>query len=165
MAKILLIEDDLTFSHMLKGFLQKNGNDILSAENIKRSRQLIEQNDTDLLLLDYRLPDGTALDLLDWLNASGHTFPVIIMTSFNDVRTAVKAIRLGAFDYITKPVNPDELQMLINTALGHNKADKKTSNPPQQYIKGNSAYSEKLHSYIDIVAPTDMSVLVQGESG
>jgi two-component system response regulator HydG len=165
MAKILLIEDDLTFSHMLKVFLQKHSHEIISAENIKKARQLAIQNDTDLLLLDYRLPDGTALDLLDWMNESGHALPVIIMTSFNDVRTAVKAIRLGAFDYITKPVNPDELLMIINTALGHKKDGKETTNAPQQYIKGNSAYSEKLHSYIDIVAPTDMSILVQGESG
>jgi two-component system response regulator HydG len=150
---------------MLKVFLQKHNHEIISAENIKKARQLTTQNDTDLLLLDYRLPDGTALDLLDWLNEAGHTFPVIIMTSFNDVRTAVKAIRLGAFDYITKPVNPDELLMLINTALGHKKGDKETSNTPQQYIRGNSPYSEKLHAHIDIVAPTDMSVLVQGESG
>ena len=165
MAKILLIEDDLTFSHMLKVFLQKHNHEIISAENIKKARQLIAQNDTDLLLLDYRLPDGTALDLLDWLNESGQALQVIIMTSFNDVRTAVKAIRMGAFDYITKPVNPDELQMLINTALGHHKNDKKATKTSQQYIKGNSVYSKKLHSYIDIVAPTDMSVLVQGESG
>lgn len=165
MAKILLIEDDLTFSHMLKVFLQRHSHEIISAENIKKARQFAAQNDTDLLLLDYRLPDGTALDLLGWMNESGHTFPVIIMTSFNDVRTAVKAIRLGAFDYITKPVNPDELLMIINTALGHKKDGKQAVSTPQQYIKGNSAYSEKLHSYIDIVAPTDMSVLVQGESG
>lgn len=165
MAKILLIEDDLTFSHMLKVFLQKHSHEIISAENIKKARQIAAQNDTDLLLLDYRLPDGTALDLLDWMNASGYACPVIIMTSFNDVRTAVKAIRLGAFDYITKPVNPDELLMIINTALGHKKDDKEKTNTTQQYIKGKSAYSEKLHSYIDIVAPTDMSVLVQGESG
>lgn len=165
MAKILLIEDDLTFSQMLKVFLQKHNHEINSAENIKTARQITVQNNTELLLLDYRLPDGTALDLLNWMNESGHIIPVIIMTSFNDVRTAVKAIRLGAFDYITKPVNPDELLMLINTALGVKKDGKQTTATPQQYIKGNSAYSEKLHAYIDIVAPTDMSVLVQGESG
>ena len=165
MAKILLIEDDLTFAHMLKVFLQKHSHEIISAGDIKKAHQLTAENDADLLLLDYRLPDGTALDLLDWMYASGHTFPVIIMTSFNDVRTAVKAIRLGAFDYITKPVNPDELLMIINTALGHKKDGKEKANAPQQYIRGNSAYSEKLHSYIDVVAPTDMSVLVQGESG
>lgn len=165
MANILLVEDDLTFSHMLQTFLQKHSHEVVSAENIKKASQLIADKPTDLLLLDYRLPDGTALDLLDWINKAGHTFPVIIMTSFNDVRTAVKAIRLGAFDYITKPVNPDELSMLISTALGHNKDGKPVSAIPPQYIKGSSAYSEKLHAHIDIVAPTDMSVLVQGESG
>lgn len=156
---------------MLKGFLQRHSHEVISAENIKNARRLTEENNANLLLLDYRLPDGTALDLLEWLNESGHTLPVIIMTSFNDVRTAVKAIHMGAFDYITKPVNPEELLMLINTALGksNNKTEGKektnTATPPPQYIRGNSEYSDRLHAHIDIVAPTDMSVLVQGESG
>jgi two-component system response regulator HydG len=112
------------------------------------------------------LPDGTALDLLNWIKASAQSLPVIIMTSFNDVRTAVKAMRLGAFDYITKPVNPDELLMIIKSALGnHSAVEVEITETPEQYIKGNSPYSDKLHSYIDIVAPTDMAVLVMGESG
>jgi two-component system response regulator HydG len=124
------------------------------------------QSTFDLLLLDYRLPDGTALDLLNWIKASAQALPVIIMTSFNDVRTAVKAMRLGAFDYITKPVNPDELLMIIKSALGnHSAVEVEITETPEQYIKGNSPYSDKLHSYIDIVAPTDMAVLVMGESG
>jgi two-component system response regulator HydG len=166
MAKILLIEDDLTFSHMLQGFLKRYGHEVSSAENIKTGRKLTAQSTFDLLLLDYRLPDGTALDLLNWIKASAQALPVIIMTSFNDVRTAVKAMRLGAFDYITKPVNPDELLMIIKSALGnHSAVEVEITETPEQYIKGNSPYSDKLHSYIDIVAPTDMAVLVMGESG
>lgn len=88
------------------------------------------------------------------------------MTSFNDVRTAVKSIQLGAFDYITKPVNPDELLMLIKNALGKKanaKSDKSIEHADA--IKGKSAIADKLYEHINLVAPTDMSVIIQGESG
>jgi two-component system response regulator HydG len=88
------------------------------------------------------------------------------MTSFNDVRTAVKAIQSGAFDYITKPVNPDELLMIMHDALnGKKQPVETTSNEQPVFIKGSSRDSDKLHEHIDVVAPTDMAVLIQGESG
>jgi two-component system response regulator HydG len=166
MAKILLVEDDLTFAQLLQGFLQKHGHDTTFAQNIKSGFKLIEQKTFDLLLLDYRLPDGTGFDVLTKARETGLTAPVIIMTSFNDVRTAVKAIRSGVFDYITKPVNPEELLMIMRNALGDSKMplNVPSANQPA-FIKGNSRHSDKLHEYIDVVSPTDMSVLIQGESG
>src|ERR1700744_1622171 len=160
MAKILIMEDDLTFSQLLEGFLQKYGHSVATAPNIKTGQKLLAQNNFDLLLLDYRLPDGIGLDLLTTARETGSNVPAIIMTSFNDVRTAVKAIQSGAFDYITKPVNPDELLMIINNALADKKAhltDGLTEQP--EFIKGISQDSNKLQQYIDMVAPTDMSVL------
>src|ERR1700743_2289138 len=166
MAKILLVEDDLTFAQLLQGFLQKHGHDITFAQNTKSSFKLIEQKTFDLLLLDYRLPDGTGVDVLVKARETGLTAPVIIMTSFNDVRTAVKAIRSGAFDYITKPVNPEELLMIMSSALGENKKQLNPQPTDQpEFIKGNSRHSDKLYEYIDVVSPTDMSILIQGESG
>lgn len=168
MAKILIVEDDSTFSQLLQGFLKKNGFETLAANNFKNSLKLIQEESFDLLLLDYRLPDGTGLDVLSKAKEHYGTIPAVIMTSFNDVRTAVKAMQSGAFDYITKPVNPDELLMIMKNALHKKeiKDDKKTepSSPPQ-FIKGNSVQANKLYSYIDLVAPTDMSVVIQGESG
>ena len=96
MAKILLVEDDLTFSQMLRGFLHKHGHSVQSSQNTKEGLKFAEKETFDLLLLDYRLPDGTGLDLLKKVRENGQTTPAIIMTSFNDVRTAVNAIRSGA---------------------------------------------------------------------
>jgi two-component system response regulator HydG len=168
MAKILIVEDDTTFSQLLQGFLKKHGFDTVATNNIRSSFEQIEATTFDLLLLDYRLPDGTGLEVLAKANEKAIAIPAVIMTSFNDVRTAVKAIQSGAFDYITKPVNPEELLMIINNAL-HKKKDKTAAtiaipdNP--SFIKGDSPEANKLYGYIDLVAPTAMSVVIQGESG
>jgi len=167
MAKILIVEDDTTFSQLLQGFLKKHGFETAATNNIKSSLEQIETTHFDLLLLDYRLPDGTGLEVLAKANEKAIAIPAVIMTSFNDVRTAVKAIQSGAFDYITKPVNPEELLMIIKSAL-HKKKDKNEAvNLPDkpQFIKGSSPEANKLYGYIDLVAPTDMSVVIQGESG
>lgn len=166
MAKILIIEDDLTFSQLLEGFLTKHGHEPSPVNDVKKSLKLIEQQSFDLLLVDYRLPDGTGLDVLSYMRGKGLTQPVIIMTSFNDVRTAVKSIQLGAFDYITKPVNPDELLMIINNSLGKKETiSSGTSIEHADAIKGKSSIADKLYEHINLVAPTDMSVIIQGESG
>lgn len=166
MAKILIIEDDTTFSQVLEGFLAKHGHEPYVVHDVKKAFKITDEQNFDLLLIDYRLPDGTGLDILSHILKKGATQPVIIMTSFNDVRTAVKSIQLGAFDYITKPVNPDELLMLIKDALGKKeKADPGKSVEHADAIKGKSAIADKLYEHINLVAPTDMSVIIQGESG
>jgi len=164
MAKILIVEDDTTFSQLLEGFLRKHGHDIITAKNIRSALKLISENTFDLLLLDYRLPDGTGMDVLEKARENGRDVPVIIMTSFNDVRTAVKAMQSGAFDYITKPVNPEELLMIMGDAMGDKKEDV-ISNASPAFVKGASSQSDKLFEHIDVVAPTDMAILIQGESG
>ena len=165
MAKILVIEDDLTFSQLLDGFLKKSGYSADLRHDVKSSIKALDQEQYDLLLLDYRLPDGTGLEVLSASRQKSLNMPVIIMTSFNDVRTAVEAMRSGAFDYITKPVNPDELLMRIGEALEPKKEKPSTQSSSTDFISGNSPGAEKLNEYIDLVAPTDMSVIIQGESG
>jgi len=164
MAKILIVEDDTTFSQLLEGFLHKHGHNIATAKNIKSALKLISENTFDLLLLDYRLPDGVGLDVLEKARENGGNIPVIIMTSFNDVRTAVKAMQSGAFDYITKPVNPEELLMIMGEAMGDKKPDAAIAASPE-FVKGTGQQSDKLFEHIDVVAPTDMAILIQGESG
>ncbi|HEY0174972.1 MAG TPA: sigma-54 dependent transcriptional regulator, partial [Pedobacter sp.] len=166
MAKILIIEDDLTFSQLLEGFLKKHGHQPFIVHDVKNSFKMLAQHTFELLLVDYRLPDGTGLDILAHVRENGFNYPVVIMTSFNDVRTAVKSIQLGAIDYITKPVNPDELLMIIKGSLEKKEESRQTESVEQQdFIKGKSATADKLYAHIDLVAPTDMSVLIQGESG
>ena len=113
MSQILIVEDDATFAQIIEGFLSKNNYAIEIAADLNQAFKLVEKQVYELLLIDYRLPDGTGLDLLKHVRNKGLQVPIIIMTSFNDVRTAVKSIQLGAFDYITKPINPDELFMVI----------------------------------------------------
>ena len=166
MAKILIIEDDTTFAQLLEGFLTKHGHEISLATHIKPSFKLIENETFDLFLIDYRLPDGIGFDVITHNRNIGITTPIIIMTSFNDVRTAVKSMQMGAFDYITKPVNPDELLMVIKNSLTKKEAKAvEIESTDADLIKGKSAIADKLYAHIDLVAPTDMSVIIQGESG
>ena len=166
MANILLVEDDMTFSEMLQHFLSKNGHSVAAASTVKNSFKLLALQKFDLMLLDYRLPDGTALDVFIKAAERGAKIPAIIMTSFNDVRTAVKAMQAGAFDYITKPVNPDELMMIIGDALSQQTGIPiEAPGKVEGFIKGSSQEADKLDNYIGIVAPTDMSVIIQGETG
>jgi two-component system, NtrC family, response regulator HydG len=166
MLKILIIEDDRTFSRILDAFLSKQQYQVTLTYTGKEGLASVRETSYDLVLLDYRLPDATGMDILKEIKILAPDLSIIIMTSFSDVRTAVKAIKAGAFEYITKPVNPDELLMLIREAL------KKESHTvvkvePQydDFIIGQSERSQKTDALIKIVAPTDLSVIIEGESG
>ena len=162
MIKLLIVEDDSTFAQIIEGFLLKKGFKVVLVSTTKQAFKVLQQEQFALLLVDYRLPDGTGLDVLNYARDQGLMIPTIIMTSFNDVRTAVKSMQLGAFDYITKPINPDELLMVIQDSL-----EKKEEKPLEltNFIEGKSTVADKLYEHINLVAPTDMSVIIQGESG
>ncbi|MEO5603024.1 MAG: sigma-54 dependent transcriptional regulator [Cyclobacteriaceae bacterium] len=166
MASILLIEDDLTFSRILEGFLTKKGYQVTISNNGKDGFKAFQSKPFDFVLLDYRLPDSTGLELLFEMKNLRQSVPVVIMTSFTDIRTAVKAIKSGAFEYITKPVNPDELLMILQQALRKEKAIAEPINSiANQIVLGSSPMAKELHEYVKLVAPTNMSVLIEGESG
>lgn len=185
MANLLLLEDDKTFSTIIKGFLTKHGHELVLCESvntaIKTFRESISnKRPFDALLLDYNLPDGNAMDFLSAARAEleltpdSKLPPSIIMTSFNDIRTAILALRSGVLDYITKPVHPDELLQTLKEALsgkGKNSAEpeatKKNPKPPSfiELVQGKSQAAQKLTKYVELVGPTDMSVIIQGESG
>src|SRR5690606_21196851 len=135
MANILLVEDDTTFATILENFLKKKGFDVMATYSVKSGIEALKTREFQLILLDYRLGDGVGLDVLDALHAQDKVIPSVIMTSFNDVRTAVNAIRQGVFDYITKPVNPDELLMVVNEALeGKSVGTESTSKKRKSHI-------------------------------
>jgi two-component system response regulator HydG len=165
MAKILIVEDDFTFAQIIEGFLSKNGFETSVASNAKQAFELLSKDTFQILLTDYRLPDGTGLDILSFAREKAAVGSSIVMTSFNDVRTAVKSMQLGASDYITKPINPDELLMVINNSLSKKEVKVTTSVTTSDLIKGKSDIADKLYAHISLVAPTDMSVIIQGESG
>lgn len=169
MASILVIEDDVTFSRILESFLSKNQHEVTHCHTVKEAHKILTQDRFDLVLLDYRLPDGIGMDVLFFLHKTGNTVPVIIMTSFHDIRTAVKTVKLGAFDYITKPVIPEELLMIVKEAI----QDEKQSDTQQttkkvevsEMIVGESTVAQQTQTHIELVAPTELSVIIQGESG
>jgi two-component system response regulator HydG len=172
MASILVIEDDLTFSRILEGFLKKHKYAVTLSNKGKDGLKTFSEGTFDLVLVDYRLPDTTGMDLLLEIKEVSPATPVILMTGFSDIRTAVKAIKAGAFEYITKPVNPDELLMIAQQALKKEKRHDETVAVPNDttaiknaFVEGVSSASQQLHEYIRLVAPTDMSVIIEGESG
>jgi len=166
MAKFLLVEDDLTFSLILEGFLKNQGFKVDVAHRVKDGLKNLDNHIYQLLLLDYRLPDGTGFELLESVRAKHPQVPVIMMTSFRDIATAVRAMRLGAFHYITKPVNPDELLMVVKEALQQKETLVDTTQTvAPTLIQGESEEAQQLHDFIKLVAPTEMSVIIQGESG
>ena len=165
MVKVLLIEDDRTFAKILQTFLIKKGFEVDVCYDLKSGEEALQDNKYQVLLLDYRLPDGIGLDLITVNGEVTPTIPTIVITSFNDVRTAVKSMQSGVFEYIIKPVNPDELIMVIRQALKEPVSEQKPVQLPASFIQGTSAISNQLYEHVALVAPTEMSVMIMGESG
>ena len=171
MRSILIVEDDITFSLMLTTWLGKKGFRVQSVSSVKEAKQRMEGAFYDLVLSDLRLPDSDGIALLHWMKKQSITVPVILMTGYAEIQSAVLAMKSGAADYIAKPLNPEELLNKINESLVSNvesaaKQIPSSSLPePNLYIEGQSAAARVLYEHVRLVAPTDMSVLVTGASG
>ena len=189
MKSVLIVEDDITYGMMLKTWLAKNGFVVNSASSIARAQKLIETEEPDLILSDLRLPDRDGLDLLRWLGQKELFIPLIIMTGYADIQSAVMAMKEGASDYIAKPVNPEELLKKMEEALKSapkrkTAAESVGATPVSakaeravaadlkpaaaawsEYLEGESEAARQLYNYVRLVAPTNMSVLVNGASG
>ena len=176
MAKrILIVEDDVTFGTMLNTWFAKNSWDAKWVSKIELAKLEFQNSSFDLVLSDLRLPDGDGIIFLTWMRENKIMTPFIIMTNYSDVQTAVLAMKLGAFDYLQKPINPTLLQQKIEMAMIKppqldaktqiSKQEKKHKQETNKTVKGSSAVMQRLYSHIDLVAPTKMSVLILGESG
>ena len=182
MERILIVDDDITFALMLRTWLSKRGFDVETASTVAAARTALGDGGFSLVLSDMRLPDQDGIALLQWMSGAGIETPVIVMTSYAEIQNAVRCMKLGARDYVAKPVNPDELLKKIREALekpvevsveapveaknARRGAAKAAPAPtPPDYIEGRSDASRRLYEYIRLVAPTNMSVLVNGASG
>ncbi|WP_163176423.1 sigma-54 dependent transcriptional regulator [Bacteroides sp. 51] len=173
MKSILIVEDDITYGLMLKTWLQKKGFNVSTESNIARAKKHIEAQAADLILSDLRLPDNDGINLLEWTIQKGVNIPLIIMTSYADIQSAVHAIKMGAKDYIAKPINPDELLKKIGEALQSPTAAPPASTPQSApkpansnaFLEGESDAAKQLYNYVSLVAPTNMAVLINGASG
>ena len=168
MLSILIVEDDITFSLMLTTWLGKKGFVVISSSSVSDAKRRLGEEAFDLVISDLRLPDSDGIDLLKWLKSTHPSLPLIMMTSYAEIQTAVQAMKLGAADYIAKPLNPDELLGKIKELVYvEEKAPARVpvSSAPDLYIEGQSQAARQLYEHVRLVAPTDMSVLVTGASG
>lgn len=180
MTRILIVEDDIAFGTMMQTWLKKKGFDVDKATSVGAAVRLIENKPAyNLVLSDLRLPDRDGLELLAWMHKNNMLIPFIVMTNYAEVQNAVLAMKSGAADYIAKPIQPDILLSKIKDALKN--ADNATAaattptnnttttpqhhNTTTRHIEGNSEASRQLYSYVSLVAPTPMSVLILGASG
>lgn len=174
-ARILVVDDDQDICLLLSRFLTKNGYTVATAGRGSVAKALMEATRFDLVVCDHRLPDTDALQMVQHIRGTSPGTQVIIITGYSEVRLAVELMRCGAFDYIAKPLYPDELLMRVQDALGAQasagteRAVKTTgarhSAKGSQYVEGTGAAAQTIVKHIALVAPTDMSVLITGETG
>lgn len=188
MRKILVIDDEIDICMLLKRFLTKKDFLVETAQSGRKGLQLLEDFEPDIVMTDFRLGDSTGTDLLVSIKSRSPQIPVLIITGYSDIKDAVNVMKLGAYDYITKPLFPEEILVTVNKALEdadkqklshtnvvHEKtADEDSSKPRGKatrtsfkpgYIMGKGALAQQLFKQIDLVAPTNYSVIIYGESG
>lgn len=173
MKKILLIEDDIAFCKMVSNFLSKNSYVVSTAYSASEAKNVVKESDFDLIMCDLRLPDSDGIELMSELKSNSPDIPVVLMTGYADVSTAVKAMKKGASDYISKPFVPEEVLLVLSNALSkkeENSTSLKTTTQKKSvtttdFVVGISAVSKEMNSHIQLVSPTNLSVLIIGDSG
>ena len=193
MQKILIIDDDRDMCLLLKRFLTRHGYEVLEAYNGKKALEILEETEPSLVMCDFRLEDMEGNVLLGKIKEKYPHLPVIIITGYSDIKIAVEVMKMGAYDYITKPLFPDEILVTIRKALeisaapAEQKAAKPVytesaaSTPAQEpspskevkpkvihsgeYIFGDTPVFRTILQQIDLVAPTNYTIIIYGESG
>lgn len=169
--QILIVEDDTSFGMMLRKWFEKKGYIVDLCLCVADARNELLSKSYHLILTDLRLPDGDGIMLLTWIKEQKMNTPVIIMTSYAEVQTAVSAIKIGAFDFLEKPINPSILKEKVEAALSQKDVSVDTpetvtvKKDDTQIVYGKSAVAQTMFNDIRIVAPTKMAVLITGESG
>jgi two-component system, NtrC family, response regulator HydG len=187
MKKIVVVDDEADICFLLKRFLSKNDFIVETAQTGKEGLALIESVSPDLVMTDFRLGDITGTELLTSIKAKRPHLPVLVITGYSDIKIAVNVMKLGAYDYITKPLFPDEILVTVNKAIADAESSKDEQNdyvggevttvetvkPTRKsssrmkagYVMGESDVSDNLFRQVDLVAPTNFSVIIYGESG
>lgn len=159
---------------MLQAWFSKKEFKVITAGKASEARKRINEEIPDVVVCDLRLPQEDGLSVLAWIKTNYPKVVVIMMTGYADVQSAVSAIKLGAYDYVSKPFNPDQLFQKINEAfeiedeleeeaIGSSQ-NKKTA-LKSNFVEGTSNEYEKLYEYVNLVSPTKLAVLIKGESG
>jgi len=180
MNKILIIDDEVNIGILLSKFLTRNGFEVTTSTNGNNALNLMTKEQFNLVLCDFRLEDTDGREMLRKIKTSYPDTGVIIITGYSDIKLAVELIKMGAYDYITKPLYPDEILNTINKAIEaqkvinqhgnqasetNNKRESKEGSIPEEFVIGKGAASQELLKQIKLVAPTNYSVILNGESG
>ncbi len=172
-TKILIVDDDEAHRQMLKAVLNNEGYDVTEAEDGSDAVTTVKQTFFDLILMDIRMQHIDGITALKQIHEVSPNIPILMMTAYASVSTAVEALKLGANDYLTKPLNVDELKILIEKTLHIKTIEQENANLKEQLNKhfdiksiiGKSSAMNKLFENIAVFAPSDASVLILGESG
>ncbi len=171
---ILVVDDEKLIRWALGSELKKCGFTIIEAEEMRQAFSLVVEEEPDLMLLDQCLPDGSGIELLQHLRDEGATTATIMLTAIDKSDIAVQAMKLGAFDYVTKPVNIEELKIVVEKALESTRLRRQLSLLRREHEKrfgpykliGNSSSMEQVFEQLSKIAQSDSTtVLITGESG
>jgi two-component system response regulator HydG len=183
MKKILIVDDEVNIGLLLSKFLTRNSFSVETATSGSSAMEYLSKQSFDLVLCDYRLEDTDGKEMLIKIKENYPSTGVIIITGYSDIKLAVELIKLGAYDYITKPLYPDEILNTINKAIEtqialnanvsedaasgnkKSKATKQVQAETGEFVVGQSTASRDLMKQIMLVAPTSYSVILTGESG
>jgi len=173
--RILIADDDTDICNLLSRFLQKNGYQTEIAFRGATAIELLKSTTFDLMLCDFRLGDMDGLEVLSKMHAEGLRVPVIVITGYSDIKMAVNVIKAGALDYVSKPLIPDEILMIVKKALRNDSQEDFPSMESKplsrkthiigKLIPGKSEKAIELARQVELVAPTNYSVIIYGESG
>jgi two-component system, NtrC family, nitrogen regulation response regulator GlnG len=166
-ARILIVDDDDAIRMVVTEALRRDGHEVRSAASVAEQKVLLESFMPDVLVTDVILPDGNGLDLVPAILAKRPDLPVIVLSAQNTLTTAVRATEQGAFDYLPKPFDIEELQRTVRDALTRPRGDAEArpSEDADLPLIGRSPAMQDVYRMMARVVPTDLSVLVLGESG
>jgi two-component system, NtrC family, response regulator HydG len=165
MKRILVIDDDTFMCDLLVNHLNQSGFETQGTYSGKTGVKLVENNHFDVILCDYRLPNTDGYEVLKQIKEKKPLLPVIIMTAYAEIKMAVKLIKSGAFDYVTKPVQPEEIKILIHKALESKEGKETQTDFNNNFVTGSSKEIKEVMKLVKVVAPTDLTVLIEGETG
>jgi len=170
---ILIVDDEFSVRDSLTGWFRKDGYETSSAKNGEDALKKVQERNWDTILLDIRMPGMSGMEVLKRLTKNSPDSVIIMLTAHGTIDTAVQAMKDGAFDYINKPVDPDDLSRVIKKAMEHQRLKsentrlKMTINKLTRYqeLVGVSPVIQKIKEQIRMLANTDVTVLIRGESG
>jgi DNA-binding NtrC family response regulator len=172
-ARILVVDDEINIRDALAALLEDDGHRVNAAASSEQAMEFLREDQYDVVISDLRMNGGSGLDLLRWIRESCTATEVIILTAYGTVEGAVEAMKLGAYDYVAKPVDRERLGILIEKALEKQRLSQENRNlrrrlsVKEEYsnIIGNCAQIRAIFKVISEVAPTNATVLISGESG